>query len=171
MTKTNDLPDGTLRLRVGQRLAGAWRRGVLGGRGHALPHWDDSQTDDAALWAVFDDDVLVGVVAADTFERAYTCAVDEIVPDFHLYEVAPGDRAEALVAAEADGSAVPRGSGVPANGLRFATLRTALADIEGLRILPLVPAIIVEEQIEVELHDEGDDVALALAISIHGVST
>lgn len=99
--------------------------GATTAAGSALPVWDDGF---GPLWVVTNEHGVIGLVRAETFDKAYSAAVDEIAPDYDD----PTMTAEDFEALQADGSIQYRGSGTPSNSA--SNRKSAIADTEHLEV-------------------------------------
>jgi len=102
--------------------------------GNDVPCWDDGI---GPAWIMRDSMGIVGVIIAQTWETAYECAIDELLPDGEIPPLDFADDHEAACWEEANSW---RGSGTPSNPAL--KLPVAAHDLNGETLEPLTVELV-----------------------------
>jgi len=124
-------------------LESAFFRTWEGGIKHSIDVWEDGF---GPLWLMRDSMGIVGIIRAQTWEDAYACAIDELLPDGEMPPEEFATEHEQACWEEANSW---RGNGVPANNRCH--LPVAAHDINGEALEALTPALMRELGIRIQL--------------------
>lgn len=124
-------------------LRGAYRQTYPGGLKHPVDIWDDGL---GPLWVMRDSIGIVGIIRAQTWEDAFSCAVDELLPDGEMPPEEFEDEHEKACWEEANHW---RGSGEPSNDRLH--LPVAAHDLNGEALDALTPGLMRELGVHIEL--------------------